>query len=217
MRISALSERTGVPVATLKYYLREGLVPPGRPTAATQAAYDAGHVERVRLVRALTQTAGLALADVRRVLGVLDNPPADRLALLGAAQEAMLGAEATASGPGGEDPWPARVAAGLAELGWDCDPTLAARLAAQLRDAQRAGVAGLEDGWTAWARASRDVALADLASVPGDEEGAVRQVVVGTLLTDPVLATLRRIAQREVATDAAGVREADVTPEDASG
>ena len=29
MRISELSERTGVPVPTIKYYLREGLLPEG--------------------------------------------------------------------------------------------------------------------------------------------------------------------------------------------
>lgn len=212
MRISALSEATGVPVATLKFYLREGLVPPGRLTAATQARYDAGHVERVRLVRALTQAAGLSLADVRRVLAVLDDPPADRFELLGAAQAAMLGAEASPSVavPDG-DPWPDRVADGLADLGWECDPGLATRLAGQLRAAEAAGVAGLKAGWLAWARASRGVAEADVASVPADEAGAVRQVVVGTLLTDPVLATLRRLAQQVVAAEVlAGERE--VTP-----
>ena len=49
MRISGLAERTGVPVATLKYYLREGLLHAGTATARTQAVYDTTHVERVRL------------------------------------------------------------------------------------------------------------------------------------------------------------------------
>ena len=39
MRISELSARTGVPVATIKYYLREGLLPEGERTAPTQATY----------------------------------------------------------------------------------------------------------------------------------------------------------------------------------
>ena len=41
MRISALSEATGVPVPTLKFYLREGLLHPGEATSRTRAEYDA--------------------------------------------------------------------------------------------------------------------------------------------------------------------------------
>ena len=37
MRISELSRRSSVPVATIKYYLRAGLLHEGRRTAATQA------------------------------------------------------------------------------------------------------------------------------------------------------------------------------------
>ena len=35
MRLAELSERSGVPTATIKYYLREGLLPPGRQVNAT--------------------------------------------------------------------------------------------------------------------------------------------------------------------------------------
>ena len=37
MRISDLAETTGVPVHTLKYYLREGLLMPGEATSRTRA------------------------------------------------------------------------------------------------------------------------------------------------------------------------------------
>ncbi len=53
MRISELAARTGVPLATVKYYLREGLLMPGHATSATQAQYDDSHVRRLGLVRAL--------------------------------------------------------------------------------------------------------------------------------------------------------------------
>lgn len=39
--------------------------------------------------------------------------------------------------------------------------------------------------------------LADLASTPGDPAGAVRHVVLGTVLLDPMLAVLRRLAQQD--------------------
>ena len=37
MRISELSTASGVPVPTLKFYLREGLLPPGDAIAVNQA------------------------------------------------------------------------------------------------------------------------------------------------------------------------------------
>ncbi|MYU47619.1 MerR family transcriptional regulator, partial [Streptomyces sp. SID7803] len=52
MRLSELSERSGIATATIKYYLREGLLPPGERLSATQAEYDESHLRRLRLVRA---------------------------------------------------------------------------------------------------------------------------------------------------------------------
>ena len=66
MKIAALSEVTGVSVPTLKYYLREGLLPPGVATAVNQAEYDDHHVRRVRLIRALLELGGLSVARVPR-------------------------------------------------------------------------------------------------------------------------------------------------------
>jgi len=206
MRISGLAERTGVPVATLKYYLREGLLHAGTATARTQAVYDTTHVERVRLVRALTESAGLTLGAVRDVLAVLDDPPRTRHELLGAAQHVMLAREdgRRQDRPEGDpapadpaDPWVSRAVGLVTTRGWCAeDDPLVARLAAQLRAADAAGVEMTDAYLVALAEAADTVAAADVASVPPDRAGAVRRVVVGTLLTDPVLLTLRRMAQQ---------------------
>src|SRR6266545_4189804 len=72
MWISELSRRTDVPVATIKYYLREGLLPPGEAAGATRAVYDDSHERRLRLIRARVTRAGrradgrTGLAGVRR-------------------------------------------------------------------------------------------------------------------------------------------------------
>ncbi|PUB27079.1 MerR-like DNA binding protein [Promicromonospora sp. AC04] len=210
MRISMLAERTGLPVATLKYYLREGLVPPGIATARTQALYDEAHVARVLLVRALTESASLSLAAVRQVLAVLDDPPASRHDLLGAAQHALLTDEERSAGTPGApaaDPWLSRAAAVVAARGWYCDTDdpLVRRLAEGLRAADAADVTISDEHLDAYARASETIADADVASVPADAAGAMRQVVVGTLLTDPLILTLRRIAQQQ-ASDTAAAR-----------
>ncbi len=39
MRVAELSRRSGVSVASIKYYLREGLLPPGELTSPNQAHY----------------------------------------------------------------------------------------------------------------------------------------------------------------------------------
>src|SRR4051794_4149135 len=72
MRISELSRTTGVPVPTIKFYLREQLLAPGRATAKTQAEYDSTHVERLRLIRALTDVGRMSLATARTVLAAVD-------------------------------------------------------------------------------------------------------------------------------------------------
>ena len=73
MDVGALA-RSGLPVPTIKYYLREGLLPPGEAVGATRSRYEESHVRRLRLVRALTEVAGMRLEDVHRVLAALDDP-----------------------------------------------------------------------------------------------------------------------------------------------
>lgn len=90
MRIAGLSAATGLPVATLKYYLREGLLPPGTPTAVNQADYDEGHLRRARLVRALLELGRLPLADIKRVLEAVDDESIGLHDAFGIAQDAMV-------------------------------------------------------------------------------------------------------------------------------
>ena len=73
MKIAELSQRTGAPVATVKYYLREGLLPAGAPTAVNQADYDDAHVRRVKLVRALVEVGRMTIAEVRQVLDAVGD------------------------------------------------------------------------------------------------------------------------------------------------
>src|SRR5690606_30794963 len=107
-------------IPTLKYYLREGLLPPGRATAATQAEYGDTHVVRLRLIRALTDVGGLSLAAVRAVLAALDAGP-------GQVAQAVATAHESLGPPAADgDPPPTRALALVTELGWRVDPGSAA-------------------------------------------------------------------------------------------
>ena len=89
MRISELSSQAGVPVATIKFYLRENLLQPGARTAATQAQYDDSHVVRLRLIRALLGPGGLSVAAAHRVIRAVEEPPESLHELLGVAANAV--------------------------------------------------------------------------------------------------------------------------------
>lgn len=193
MRISELAAAAGVSVPTVKFYLREGLLPPGVVVTRTTAEYDESHLSRIRTIRALSEAADLDLATIRRVIAVMDRPPDDRGELLRDAQAATLRDEA---------PDPAGTARALVDdLGWHVDPDgpLLAALDRQVDYARRTGVVLTDQQLRDYARLIRQIAEVDVASVPGDPVGAVRQVTVGTLLTDPLLATLRRLAHQDTA------------------
>jgi DNA-binding transcriptional MerR regulator len=73
MRISELSQESGLPIATIKFYLREGLLPPGERTARNQAAYGKDHLSRLHLISALTVVGRLPLSAVREIVTALED------------------------------------------------------------------------------------------------------------------------------------------------
>lgn len=72
MQISELSTQTKVPIGTIKYYLREGLLHPGKTTGPRRAEYDDSHSERLRLLRALRDVADLPIERIRAVVQSLE-------------------------------------------------------------------------------------------------------------------------------------------------
>ena len=71
-----------MPVATIKFYVREQLLPGGEKTSATQTNYGEPQLARLRLIRALVEVGGLSIANVRTVLAAIDDesrPVADAI------------------------------------------------------------------------------------------------------------------------------------------
>jgi DNA-binding transcriptional MerR regulator len=209
MRISGLSAETGVPVATIKYYLREGLLQPGERTSATQAQYDEQHVRRLRLVRALLGPAGLSIGTVRAVLEAVDAPAGDTLDRLGRAQAATAIDPAQAEGV---DLGPAQAL--IARAGWTVDPDgpELQQLAVALAALADAGFEIPEANLAAYVESITRIADTEIAGVPAgtsddaepSDEDAVRYAVLGTLLVEPVLLAMRRIAQQSAAIERFG-------------
>ena len=192
MRISELSAASGVSVPTIKYYLREGLLFEGRRTAATQAEYDDGHVGRLRVIRALIDS-GVSVAKTRDVIRSLDHPPSSPHDLLGAAHAAVI--------PHTDQDIDLTPAEQLIErLGWQrgvCDEDVVAGVARALQSLRDADFEVSDDLMTVYLDAVARIADAEIDGVPTESaEAAVRYVVLGSVLVEPLLLALRRVAEQ---------------------
>ncbi|MFE9561813.1 MerR family transcriptional regulator [Streptomyces sp. NPDC006487] len=205
MRLAELSERSGVSTATIKYYLREGLLAPGQRVSATTADYDDGHVRRLRLVRALIQVGGIPVAKAREVLAHVDDESLGRTIRIGAALWALP------QGPEPDGGDPAVIAARrevdrlLERLGWST-----AREVGELSPVHRSLVSavstliGLGYPWDAelmapYAELMHQAAVRDLdfmETYPSEEE-KVETAVAAVVLVQPVLKALHQLAQEE--------------------
>jgi len=197
MRISALAAEAGLPLATVKFYLREGLLHPGVASSATQASYDESHVRRLRVIRALTGAVGLSVQQTRAILDLIDDPGADLYATLGRAVSALPPAVHEASG---DDPYP-RARAALEALGQVYDPRYAAvaQLESALEAAEAAGMPISDDRLLEYGRRLREIAAFDLERMPREPHAAVEYTVLGTALYEPVILALRRLAHQDIA------------------
>lgn len=204
--MAELSRRSGIPVATIKYYLREGLLPPGERTAPNQARYDERHLERLDLIRALREGAGLGIATLARVFRAMEEHRRDRR------PEYLMIAIGALSEPGAPDAEEGEVLARaradvdrlLGDLGWDADHDAPGRedLARALAAVHRfmPGLIGDVGELRAHAEAMRAVAEAEIPddySPDADPEAALRFAVLGTVLFEPVLLALRKLAHSD--------------------
>ncbi|MFB7939925.1 MerR family transcriptional regulator [Streptomyces sp. NPDC056049] len=202
MRIGELSRRTGVSVPTIKFYVREGLLPAGRLTSPNQAAYEETHVRRLRLIRALIDVGGLSVAAVREVIAAVDDTGRPVHRLLGEAAERMVpryGGEPAAGEEGALAEARERVAGLIEERNWRChaDSPAAEALAVALAALESVGHERFGEVLGAYADAAERVARADLEYVARHvaREELVESVAVGTVLGDALFGALRRLAQ----------------------
>lgn len=75
VKVSVLAEKSGVPAATIKHYVREGLLPEPVRTSRNMAYYDPSLVDRIQRIKELQRTRFLPLKVIKQVLdeSELDN------------------------------------------------------------------------------------------------------------------------------------------------
>lgn len=198
MRIGELSTRSGLSAASIKFYVREGLLHPAERTGYNQSDYDESHVRRLRLIRSLIDVGGLRLEAAKRVLAAADDPDLPIAELLGTAHNAAPSPETEPSSESRE-----AIRSVAERFGWVHSPTNPGIvLAASVLDAYRdLGLTELEQLLQPYAEAADRVAQSEVAlALAAPNTARIAEIVaVGTVLGDSLLAGLRRVAQESVA------------------
>ncbi|MFD3661531.1 MerR family transcriptional regulator [Streptomyces sp. NPDC058659] len=207
MRIGELSRRTGVSVPTIKFYVREGLLPAGELTSPNQASYGETHVRRLRLIRALLDVGGLSVAGIRDVIVAVDDPERPVHKVLGVAANRMVPRYDREPDAGIEEARK-KVADLVAARGWHAYPDnpAAEALAEALVALEDVGHGGFAEVLDVYADAAEQVARADLEYVAHHvaREELVESVVVGTVLGEAIFAAMRRLAHVDASNRAFG-------------
>jgi DNA-binding transcriptional MerR regulator len=194
MLISELVERSKVPTATVKFYIREGMLPPGESEGSRRASYTDIHLARLRLIRALLTVADLPLARIKVVLDLLDHPHRDTQTLL---REAITAIGDPGIDASGDTP---RASAALQSFvpGYGAHEPAMSMLDQALVAAEDAGVTVGPERLRLYSQAMLSVAQAEVSAIPADPQDAVRYTVLGTIVVEPLLAAMRRLAQQSL-------------------
>ncbi len=192
MKLAELSARAQVPVSTIKYLLRLGVLPPGRKRNATTAEYGEGHLERLQLVTALRQVVGASIEQVQALVELVDDPDVPLLRVMEAAQ--VLG-----GGLGEQPTAPPAVAGRVAELvttmGWpDVDTDARAAVTARLARMAELGVDVGPQYLRAVAVAVDGIGLTGLDPA-GSRDRVAMQVAVGSHEHARLVVAMLQLAQ----------------------
>ena len=199
MWISQLSELTGLPVDTIKYYLRVGVLPRGVPVGPLRAEYDESHVSRLTLIRALHDVGRLSLDQIRRIFDSVDETQGSLRDALQESHQVMSADLSRHHCPSSASL--AVVDAMVQRQGWDIGEESAQRVALAIAVDTLHGVEGdpgaelLSSLLDLYAEHAIEVAEVELGAVDTSSREATVNSVVGTVLYEPLILLTRRLAQ----------------------
>jgi len=210
MRVSELVQRSGVPLPTIKYYIREGMLTPGESSVPRRAEYDESHLARLRLIHALTGPAHLSLAQVKAILHIIDAPHGDIADQLAQATAVLAGHDesddtATTSYPRAERVVP------LLGPEYRAEPPAVASLEQALVGVENAGLQPDPRQLAVYGEHMLAIARSEIDATPQNPAQAVEYSVLGTVLYEPVLTAIRRLAHQSIVVGRSGRRHRRAT------
>jgi DNA-binding transcriptional MerR regulator len=202
LRIAELSRQSGVAVPTIKYYLREGLLPPGELTSPNQAAYGEHHLRRLRLIRALIDLAQVPVAQVKVVLDALDSATMSLHERIGQVHRAITPTRQLSDGDNARTAAAVEVEELIEQRGWAVEPhaPAIATLVDTIAVMRSLGQDHLLGHLDAYAEAVERFTELEVAAVTSrsDSDQIAEGVVIGTILGERLIAALRLLAQESV-------------------
>jgi DNA-binding transcriptional MerR regulator len=203
MRIGELSKATDVPVPTIKYYLREGLLPAGELTSPNQASYDETHVRRLRLIRALIELGQVPVAQVKEILESLDSDDIPLHEQIGRAHRALTPTRRLLNtSDEARQSAEAQVADLITRRGWSVEPDAPAlaTLVDTIAALESLGQTHLSRYLDAYAEAVERFTELEVESVTTrpTRDQLAESVVIGTILGETLIASLRLLAQESI-------------------
>lgn len=203
MKISELSQKTGVSIPTLKFYLREGLLKPGQLTSPNQADYSEAHVRRAALVRALREVAGLSISKIATIVDALDHGE-NTYELMGSAVDALGGETLSEFTPEQVDA-ASEIDRLLLTLGLPIREDSLARhqLIAAFASIRTMLFPGTPvELLIPYSVAAEQIARMEIANVPGmmelEPEMALEKSMLGLALFEPVFVAFRRLSHERI-------------------
>lgn len=216
MRLKDLAAASDTSTASIKYYLREGLLPPGRRINATLAEYDDTHLARLQLIAALRRIVGTPVEEIRALVAMIDDPEEDLFRIFGRAQLLGLGLPGTSRIDLADEP--ADVTRLVESRGWVRATEVRALLGEHVRGMAETGSAPAPAILAAYADAAAQAAQVDVEAVvrATTRDEAVMRVAVGVHSYSRLLLRLLGVAQAAHAWDllAAGT---ELTPRQEEG
>jgi DNA-binding transcriptional MerR regulator len=195
MLVSELAERADVPLATVKYYLREGLLPAGETTGPRRAEYDDEHLRRLRVLRLLREVGGVPVTSLRQVADALDDESLAVHDVMTVIADVITAVPTIASDSGSLE----MVDQVLAAVGWDGvrpESTDRLRLAELVSLLEGPGSIGPDvDVLLFYAGLADQLARAEVARVDDSTERSLllEQMITGTVVYGRVFELMRQL------------------------
>ncbi len=77
MTVSELSSFSNIPLSTIKFYIRQNLVPGPNKIRGTKAYYNSKHLSRLRLIKKIQTEGNMPLSKIREVINMIEDGEVD--------------------------------------------------------------------------------------------------------------------------------------------
>jgi AcrR family transcriptional regulator len=79
MTLSELSGLSDIPITTVKFYIRKGLVPKPQKNRGTKASYSFKHLKRLKLIKKMQKEGNISLGKISEIINIIEDDEKDEL------------------------------------------------------------------------------------------------------------------------------------------